>query len=119
MNGGVAVLVEARLADVVQRVLELVVEPVERDAGGAAVERDLVLLLLHLGAGEDAAGRDPGLGKGGSSAHEKGSGSSLHGGWRLFAAVNSPRLRFPVVVSLCGAHLLGGGLFASGVSDAA
>jgi hypothetical protein len=29
-------------------------------------------------------------------------------GRRLFAAVNSPRLRFPVVVSLGGAHLLGG-----------
>jgi hypothetical protein len=40
-------------------------------------------------------------------------------GWRLFAAVNSPRLRFPVVVSLSGAHLLVGGWFASGVSDSA
>ena len=30
------------------------------------------------------------------------------GGSRLCAAVNSPRLRFPVVVSLCGGHLLGG-----------
>ena len=48
MNGGVAVLVEARLADVVQRVLELVVERVERDAGGAAVERDLAARLSHL-----------------------------------------------------------------------
>src|SRR5215207_8317039 len=41
------------------------------------------------------------------------------GGWRLFAAVNSPRLRFPVLVSLGGAHLLVGSWFASGVSDPA
>src|SRR5215207_4076733 len=27
-------------------------------------------------------------------------------GWRLFAAVNSPRFRLPVAVSLCGGHLL-------------
>ena len=30
--------------------------------------------------------------------------------WRLFAAVNSPRVRFPVMVSLSGCHLLGQGL---------
>jgi hypothetical protein len=36
--------------------------------------------------------------------------------WRLFAAVNSPRLRFPVVVSLGGAHLLGSRLFSVHVS---
>ena len=40
-------------------------------------------------------------------------------GWRLFAAVNSPRLRFPVAVSLSGGHLLVGRWFASGVSDSA
>jgi hypothetical protein len=39
--------------------------------------------------------------------------------WRLFAAVNSSRLRFPVVVSLGGVHLLVGRWFASGVSDPA
>ena len=39
--------------------------------------------------------------------------------WRLFAAVNSPWLRFPVVVSLGGVHLLVGRWFASGVSDSA
>ena len=39
--------------------------------------------------------------------------------WRLFAAVNSPRPRFPVVVSLGGVHLLVGRWFASGVSDPA
>jgi len=31
-------------------------------------------------------------------------------GWRLFAAVSSPRPRFPVVVSQGGGHLLGRGL---------
>jgi hypothetical protein len=39
--------------------------------------------------------------------------------WRLFAAVNSRRLRFPVVVSLCGVYLLVGRWFACGVSDSA
>src|SRR5438094_10438905 len=34
-----------------------------------------------------------------------------------FAAVNSPRLRFPVMFSLCGAHLLGDRLFTAPVSD--
>jgi hypothetical protein len=38
---------------------------------------------------------------------------------RPWAAVNSPRPRFPVVVSLCGCHLLGEWLFAALVSDAA
>jgi hypothetical protein len=38
-------------------------------------------------------------------------------GWsRPRAAVNSPRLRFPVVLSLRGAHLLGGRLFIALVS---
>ena len=39
--------------------------------------------------------------------------------WRPSAAVNSPRLRFPVVVSLGGSHLLGDRLFAALVSRAA
>jgi hypothetical protein len=40
-------------------------------------------------------------------------------GWRLFGAVNSPRLRFPVVVSLSGAHLLVSRSVASEVSHPA
>src|SRR2546430_17508149 len=36
--------------------------------------------------------------------------------WRLVAAVNARRLRFPVVVSLCGAHLLGDRLITALVS---
>jgi hypothetical protein len=37
--------------------------------------------------------------------------------WRLFAAVNSPRLGFPVVVSLGGCHLLGDRLVSALVPD--
>jgi hypothetical protein len=37
--------------------------------------------------------------------------------WRLFAAVTSPRRRFPVVVSLGGCHLLGRGLVGALVTD--
>src|SRR4030095_13874331 len=45
--------------------------------------------------------------------------ASSHDRWRLFAAVNSPRLRFPVAVSLCGGHLLVGRLFTARASDPA
>src|SRR6266566_8032883 len=37
--------------------------------------------------------------------------------WRLFAAVNEPRPRFPVVVSLCGVDLLGDRLVSAFVSQ--
>src|SRR5215207_10962374 len=40
-------------------------------------------------------------------------------GWRLFAAVNSPQRRFPVAVSLGGAHLLVGRSLTALVSHAA
>src|SRR5439155_23235983 len=50
-------------------------------------------------------------------ARPKGASARLEAGSRPFAAVNSPRLRFPVMFSLCGAHLLGDRLFTALVSD--
>jgi hypothetical protein len=58
--GGVGVLRQSLVVDVGQVVAELVVAPVERLAGGTAVQRDLVRLLDDLCAGEDPAGRNPG-----------------------------------------------------------
>jgi hypothetical protein len=60
VHDGVGVLRQSLVVDVGQVVAELVVAPVERHAGGTAVQCNLVRLLDDLGAGEDPAGRNPG-----------------------------------------------------------
>ena len=59
MDRGVTVLVEPVLTDVGQRVAQRVIARVELIAGSASVQRYLVRLLDDIGAGEDAAGRNP------------------------------------------------------------
>ena len=61
MRRGVGHLLERRVVQVQQRVAALVVAGVVRLTGDAAVDRGLRGRLDPLGAGEQAAGRDPGL----------------------------------------------------------